>query len=51
MPRAKRRLGQHFLSDPGILQRIAAALEATVQDTVLEIGPGPGGLTACRSGW
>ena len=46
MPRAKRRLGQHFLSDPRILQRIADALEPTVHDTVLEIGPGPGGLTA-----
>ena len=46
MPRAKRRLGQHFLSDPKILARIADALGATEQDTVLEIGPGPGGLTA-----
>lgn len=46
MPRAKRRLGQHFLSDPRILLRIADALEASPRDTVLEIGPGPGGLTA-----
>jgi 16S rRNA (adenine1518-N6/adenine1519-N6)-dimethyltransferase len=46
MPRAKRRLGQHFLSDPRILERIADALGASAQDTVLEIGPGPGGLTA-----
>ena len=46
MPRAKRRLGQHFLSDPRILERIAEGLEATDRDTVLEIGPGPGGLTA-----
>ncbi len=45
-PRAKRRLGQHFLSDPRILGRIADALEAGPGDTVLEIGPGPGGLTA-----
>jgi len=44
--RAKRRLGQHFLSDPGILGRIADALGAGPDDTVLEIGPGPGGLTA-----
>ena len=42
VPRAKRRLGQHFLSDPRILQRIADALESTRGDTVLEIGPGPG---------
>jgi 16S rRNA (adenine1518-N6/adenine1519-N6)-dimethyltransferase len=46
VPRAKRRLGQHFLADPKILSRIADALGATPQDTVLEIGPGPGGLTA-----
>jgi 16S rRNA (adenine1518-N6/adenine1519-N6)-dimethyltransferase len=48
--RAKRRLGQHFLSDRGILERIADALEATPADTVLEIGPGPGGLTEALAG-
>ena len=46
VPRAKRRLGQHFLTDPRMLARIADALEAGPADTVLEIGPGPGGLTA-----
>jgi 16S rRNA (adenine1518-N6/adenine1519-N6)-dimethyltransferase len=46
VPRAKRRLGQHFLSDPRILARIADALDAGPQDVVLEIGPGRGGLTA-----
>jgi 16S rRNA (adenine1518-N6/adenine1519-N6)-dimethyltransferase len=45
VPRAKRRLGQHFLADPRILARIADALEAGPHDTVLEIGPGHGGLT------
>src|SRR3954464_16104255 len=45
MARAKRRLGQHFLADPRILARIADALEAGPADRVLEIGPGPGGLT------
>jgi 16S rRNA (adenine1518-N6/adenine1519-N6)-dimethyltransferase len=44
--RARRRLGQHFLSDHNLLSRIADALEAGPGDTVLEIGPGPGGLTA-----
>jgi 16S rRNA (adenine1518-N6/adenine1519-N6)-dimethyltransferase len=43
--RPKRRLGQHFLHDPRILTRLAEALGATEADTVLEIGPGPGGLT------
>ncbi|MCI0689943.1 MAG: 16S rRNA (adenine(1518)-N(6)/adenine(1519)-N(6))-dimethyltransferase RsmA, partial [Sporichthyaceae bacterium] len=46
MPRPKHRLGQHFLTDPRILARIADALEAGPEDTVLEIGPGSGGLTA-----
>jgi 16S rRNA (adenine1518-N6/adenine1519-N6)-dimethyltransferase len=42
----KKRLGQHFLSDRSLLRRIAEALEIAPGDTVLEIGPGPGGLTA-----
>ena len=45
MPAPKKRLGQHFLHDPSILGRIAGALEIQPGDTVLEIGPGPGGLT------
>ena len=43
--RTKRRIGQHFLHDPRLLARIAAATGAGPGDTVLEIGPGPGGLT------
>lgn len=46
MPAPRRRLGQHFLSDSRLLGRIADAVGATPSDTVLEIGPGPGGLTA-----
>ena len=46
MARAKRRLGQHFLSDHQLLSRIADSLGAGPKDTVLEIGPGLGGLTA-----
>ena len=42
---ANKRLGQHFLFDPSILGRIAAAAGELAQATVLEIGPGPGGLT------
>lgn len=45
MPSPKKHLGQHFLRDTGILRRIADALEIAPGDTVLEIGPGPGGLT------
>jgi 16S rRNA (adenine1518-N6/adenine1519-N6)-dimethyltransferase len=46
VPPAKKRFGQHFLFDPRILARIADATGAGPSDTVLEIGPGPGGLTA-----
>lgn len=45
-PRPKKRLGQHFLTDPRLLGRIADALGATRDDTVIEIGPGRGSLTA-----
>jgi 16S rRNA (adenine1518-N6/adenine1519-N6)-dimethyltransferase len=46
----KKSLGQHFLHDPGILGRIADLLEIEPGETVLEIGPGPGGLTAVLAG-
>ena len=45
VPPTKKRFGQHFLFDPRILARIADAVGAGAADTVLEIGPGPGGLT------
>lgn len=41
-----RRLGQHFLHDPKILSRIVDALDPVPGETVLEIGPGKGSLTA-----
>jgi 16S rRNA (adenine1518-N6/adenine1519-N6)-dimethyltransferase len=47
------RLGQHFLFDPRLLERIAAATGAGPDDTVLEIGSGKGTLTrrlAARAG-
>ncbi|HXE84899.1 MAG TPA: 16S rRNA (adenine(1518)-N(6)/adenine(1519)-N(6))-dimethyltransferase RsmA [Gemmatimonadales bacterium] len=40
-----RRLGQHFLGDPKILDRIVDALDPIPGETVLEIGPGKGSLT------
>jgi 16S rRNA (adenine1518-N6/adenine1519-N6)-dimethyltransferase len=45
-PAPRKRLGQHFLTDPRILARIADALGITPADTVIEIGPGRGALTA-----
>ncbi len=41
-----RRLGQHFLFDPSILDRIVDALDPDPTDSVIEIGPGKGTLTA-----
>jgi 16S rRNA (adenine1518-N6/adenine1519-N6)-dimethyltransferase len=43
--RAKKSLGQHFLSDPVIVSQIIEALAPRPGETVLEIGPGQGALT------
>ena len=43
--RADKSLGQHFLLEPGLLGRIAAAAGDLTGRNVVEIGPGPGGLT------
>ncbi len=43
---AKKSLGQNFLSNPKILEKIANAAHITKADTVLEVGPGTGNLTA-----
>lgn len=43
--RADKSLGQHFLLDPGLLARIAAAAGNLEGMNVIEVGPGPGGLT------
>lgn len=44
-PPIRKSLGQHFLNDRRILQRIVDALELTGSDTVVEIGPGRGSLS------
>lgn len=41
----KKYLGQNFLFDPSILRRIIEAANISNNDTVVEIGPGPGSLT------
>lgn len=44
-PRAKKSLGQHFLRDRNISEKIVRLLEVRPEDHVLEIGPGPGALS------
>ena len=46
LPRARKRFGQHFLTDRHYLERVVAAIDPRPGDIVLEIGPGPGALTA-----
>jgi len=42
---ARKSLGQHFLLDPNLCAKIARAAGPLDEFTVLEVGPGPGGLT------
>ena len=42
---ARKSLGQHFLLDPNICSRIAQSAGDLEKINVIEIGPGPGGLT------
>ncbi|MGH9930801.1 MAG: 16S rRNA (adenine(1518)-N(6)/adenine(1519)-N(6))-dimethyltransferase RsmA [Pyrinomonadaceae bacterium] len=43
---SSKRLGQNFLTDQRIIQRIVEALEPRADETIVEIGPGRGALTA-----
>jgi 16S rRNA (adenine1518-N6/adenine1519-N6)-dimethyltransferase len=42
---AKKAFGQHFLLDLNITRKIARLAEIGAGDQVIEVGPGPGGLT------
>lgn len=42
---AKKSLGQNFLIDHNVLGKIAAAVDISPEDIILEIGPGKGALT------
>jgi 16S rRNA (adenine1518-N6/adenine1519-N6)-dimethyltransferase len=44
--RPKKRLGQHFLHDPAVIRRLVDAIRPLPGDTMVEIGGGPGALTA-----
>ena len=47
---ARRALGQHFLLDANLTQRIVRAAGPLTGRHVVEIGPGPGGLTRALLG-
>jgi len=44
--RARKRFGQHFLHEPGIIARIVRAIAPKPGERLVEIGPGLGALTA-----
>lgn len=44
-PRASKRLGQHFLHDPAVIDRILREIAPQRDDVVVEIGGGRGALT------
>ena len=39
-------LGQHFLTNPGVLRRIVGAIDPRPEDVIVEVGAGKGVLTA-----
>jgi len=43
--RARKRFGQNFLHDAGVIHRIARSVGANARDHLVEIGPGQGALT------
>ena len=42
---ARKRFGQNFLHDPGVIERIVRAINPQPDDAMVEIGPGLGALT------
>jgi 16S rRNA (adenine1518-N6/adenine1519-N6)-dimethyltransferase len=44
--RPRKRFGQHFLRDPGVIGRIVESVAPAPGDDIVEIGPGEGALTA-----
>ena len=43
--KAKKSLGQHFLINTGVLDRIVAAVDIRPEENIIEVGPGKGQLT------
>jgi 16S rRNA (adenine1518-N6/adenine1519-N6)-dimethyltransferase len=44
--RARKRFGQHFLTDPGVIDAIVSSIHPSSQDVIVEIGPGRGAITS-----
>ncbi|MDO6441390.1 MULTISPECIES: 16S rRNA (adenine(1518)-N(6)/adenine(1519)-N(6))-dimethyltransferase RsmA [unclassified Marinobacter] len=42
---ARKRFGQNFLQDPGVIERIIRAIHPKPDDAIVEIGPGLGAIT------
>ncbi len=45
LPRPRKRLGQHFLTDRHYIARIVSAINPQQSDNLVEIGPGAGAIT------
>ncbi len=43
--KARKRFGQNFLHDPGVITRIVQAIDPSPEDHLVEIGPGQGAIT------
>jgi len=43
--RPRKRFGQHFLHDAGVIARLVSAIRPRAEDNIVEIGPGEGVLT------
>ena len=43
--RARKRFGQHFLTDPAVIDAIIRSIHPSSQDIIVEIGPGQGAIT------
>ncbi|MGI9322317.1 MAG: rRNA adenine N-6-methyltransferase family protein, partial [Pseudomonadales bacterium] len=44
--RPRKRFGQNFLTDAGVVASIVSAISPAAEDDLVEIGPGKGALTA-----
>ncbi len=43
--RPRKRFGQHFLTDPAIIEQIVAAIQPRDSETIVEVGPGQGEIS------